>query len=976
MYTVESYLILHTKKKTLSAMLVCSFIMPFPAMAIDINDIDIDGQPSGSSLFVINRNNPFDFSGALYSDGILAETWSENIPALYVTDGGRLEIPFSTPLDIVTHGYKSTAILLDGVSSAELYSPLTVTAYNHSDGVRIDYSNLIARDDVNISMFGDASPALQMNNSSHAEVQGDLAIHSWGDYSDGIITQTSSVGVFNTLDIVTEGTGSEAIISNNASGDPSSHSLITILGSDNKIATRGEGSSAIFAQNGGQVIFEQNADIRTTGNGASGLVALSGGEVEINGGTIITEYEGTTSIRAEENSSIDLFNTSVYSAGAAMQVDNGSTVSLSNALVQTGTDSSSLLIYQQGTVNFNKVILENLSSTQALVDFSSPAYYAGYEQGGALNAKYSRLTGVATGIQAAAGSWDVSLDNSSLSAGDAVILSGGGGENAAVLTLNASNNSMINGNLQTLNSSSDPLASRLSLSLQDSFLNGSALNGEAFGSVPSGTVNIDAQNSLWTMTGSSQLDTLSMSNSSVVFSHTGDYQTLQVDSLSGSGTFYINTSLNQDTDGNTEGDLIHVTGSASGEFLLDVTTQGTAAPTVADGILVAQIDDAIQHDGLFTLSHDVSIGAYDYYLFEGSKDGKGDNNDWYLRAEIPLPDPAPEPDPTPQPEPAPTPQPEPAPAESPETWRPEVPGYIAAPYLNLYYGTKVVGTLHERMGELNQVSEKGHEQTWGRMAGEHTSFNAGRFGYDTNYWFVQFGHDFYQAVDANGTQVFGGMTVTLGHQNTDAQDQVRELVGQSVNTGAINTDAYSLGGYYTRYAADSSYIDLVGQVTWYRNQYDSRNDATQDSYGALLSFEAGQPYGIGHNWKIEPQGQMIFQYITAEDFHDDISDVSGVSTLAGTARAGLRLYREQTGQSFKPYLTLDVLSSLAEAPDVNVGGTNIRADDLTQQYWQIGAGYTSGLSDSTSMYMDVKYLDGFDKDMEGYVGHIGIKGSF
>lgn len=969
---------LHNKKITLSQILVCLFIIPCPIMAIDINDKNINGQPSGNSLFVIDEVNSFDFSDPLYVDGISAETWSENTPALYVTNGGRLDIPFSTPLDITTHGFKSTAILVNSGSNADIYSLLTITAYNHGDGIRIDDSNFIARNDVSISMYGNDAPALQMNDSSHANLQGNLIIRSKGDYSDGLIAQTSSVGVFNTLDIVTEGTASEAIISNNASGDYNSHSLITILGSDNKISTKGEGSSAIFAQNGGQIIFEQNAEIRTTGKGASGVVALSGGEVEINGGTIITEYEGTTSIRAEENSNIDLFNTSIFSAGAAVQADNGSTVSLSNALVQTGADSSSLLIYQQGTVNFNKVILENLTSTQTLVDFSSPAYYAGYEQGGALNAKNSILSGAATGIQAGPGSWDVSLDNSSLSAGDAVILSSGEGENAAVLTLNASNNSMINGNLQTLNSSSDPLASRLSLSLQDSFLNGSALNGEAFGSVPSGTINIDAQNSLWTMTGSSQLDSLSMSNSSVVFSHTGDYQTLQVDSLSGSGTFYINTSLNQDTDGNTEGDLIHVTGSASGEFLLDVTTQGTAAPTIADGILVAQIDDAIQHDGLFTLSHDVSIGAYDYYLFEGSKDGKGDNNDWYLRAEIPLPDPAPEPEPEPdpKPQPEPDPMPQPDPAESPETWRPEVPGYIAAPYLNLYYGTKVVGTFHDRMGELNQPSEKGHEQTWGRMAGEHTSFNAGRFGYDTNYWFVQFGHDVYQAVDANGTQVFGGLTVTLGHQNTDAQDQVRELVGQSVNTGAINTDAYSLGGYYTWYAADSSYIDLVGQVTWYRNQYDSRNDATQDSYGALLSFEVGQPYGIVHNWKIEPQGQMIFQYLAAEDFHDDISEVSGVNTVAGTARAGLRFYREQTEQSFKPYLTLDVLSSLAEAPDVNVGGTNIRADDLTQQYWQIGAGYTSGLSDSTSMYMDVKYLDGFDRDMEGYVGHVGIKGSF
>ncbi|PLR43247.1 hypothetical protein CYR40_17870 [Chimaeribacter arupi] len=204
-------------------------------------------------------------------------------------------------------------------------------------------------------------------------------------------------------------------------------------------------------------------------------------------------------------------------------------------------------------------------------------------------------------------------------------------------------------------------------------------------------------------------------------------------------------------------------------------------------------------------------------------------------------------------------------------------------------------------------------------------------------------------------------------------------MNKKVMTGAVNTDAYSLGGYYTRYAQDGGYIDAVGQFTYYRNQYESRYNARQDSVGTLLSLEGGKPFGVSENWKIEPQGQLVYQYLVGEDFSDAVSDVSGTHSSALTARAGVRLFRDQQEdkhtETFKPYLTADIVHNVTDAPTVRVGSTDVQAD-LATDWWQTGAGFTAKVSENTWFYADAQYMKGFSDDMEGYVAHIGIQGSF
>ncbi|WP_414147782.1 autotransporter outer membrane beta-barrel domain-containing protein [Erwinia sp. BNK-24-b] len=120
------------------------------------------------------------------------------------------------------------------------------------------------------------------------------------------------------------------------------------------------------------------------------------------------------------------------------------------------------------------------------------------------------------------------------------------------------------------------------------------------------------------------------------------YSTLTMKSLAGSGSFYMNTMLNQ-----LKGDFLSVTGSATGNFAVYVEDKGTS-PEREESLQIIQIGKG---DASFTLANSgnvVDLGTYQYYLIA---DGQGG---WSLTPQrvepAPLPDDNSESD-EPQPEP-------------------------------------------------------------------------------------------------------------------------------------------------------------------------------------------------------------------------------------------------------------------------------------------------------------------------------------
>ena len=501
----------------------------------------------------------------------------------------------------------------------------------------------------------------------------------------------------------------------------------------------------------------------------------------------------------------------------------------------------------------------------------------------------------------------------------------------------------------------------------DVTLDGSVLTG-AVQNLSSLTLN---NQSVWNLTGDSVLTNLSMDNSLLNFTQPqqGQFHTLNASTLSGNGSLNFNTQLGSD---NSPTDLLHVQGNASGQFgVLVRNVGGSGALTTGDGIRLVQVDG--DDTSSLKLLRKVSAGAYDYYLYKG---GSSSSKDWYLRTYLePVPPPEPVPDPDPAPEPTPQPTPTPIPIPKPViAYRTDVVGYIAAPFLNRQYGFSSMGSYHERTGDSVKRAQDG---TWARIGGAHDNYDIGRFSFDSDIRYIQIGKDLYQDETPRGNNVHAGIMISLGDQKTNSSDSARGLVGESTDTGDVSTDAYGIGGYYTVKTDSGAYLDFVGQVTDYHTEFQSETQAKQDGYGVALSAEGGIPFAITQSWRLEPQTQVIYQYLHMKGFNDGIASVEKTTDNSVQARAGVRLsHLPQVDQpNITPYLNLDAVSTFSDAPAVTIASTRI-SPDFTQSTWKAGGGITATLSKNAALYASANYLRGFDGKQEGYQGNIGINVSF
>lgn len=84
--------------------------------------------------------------------------------------------------------------------------------------------------------------------------------------------------------------------------------------------------------------------------------------------------------------------------------------------------------------------------------------------------------------------------------------------------------------------------------------------------------------------------------------------------------------------------LVVAQGTLSGRTAITVENlDGQGAQTAANGIaLVEATQGATSTDGAFTLANDLSVGAYQYYLFKGGTTA-GSENSWFLRSSVVAP---------------------------------------------------------------------------------------------------------------------------------------------------------------------------------------------------------------------------------------------------------------------------------------------------------------------------------------------------
>ena len=306
-----------------------------------------------------------------------------------------------------------------------------------------------------------------------------------------------------------------------------------------------------------------------------------------------------------------------------------------------------------------------------------------------------------------------------------------------------------------------------------------------------------------------------------------------------------------------------------------------------------------------------------------------------------------------------------------------VAGYINTAKVNMDSGFTSLSTLHERRGEnaLDVNNKKG--QAWARIIGKHSKDEGKeRFNYETDIYGVQAGYDFNIKNSEDGNR-YTGFYFTNTTASTDFYDRYRAqngIIASDKYTGKVKTKDFSLGLTTTKYYNNGFYLDLVGQLSFINNKYNSRDGVSAKQRGNALAFsvEGGKNYGLGSNWTIEPQAQLIYQYLNLKDFNDGVREVHYGNDSALRARLG---FRTTYKKSF--YSIANVWHDFSNTTEANIGSDVVK-EKYSATWGEIGLGVQLPITNSAYVYSDIRYERSFTSNPKhkGYRGTVGFKYTF
>jgi len=303
-----------------------------------------------------------------------------------------------------------------------------------------------------------------------------------------------------------------------------------------------------------------------------------------------------------------------------------------------------------------------------------------------------------------------------------------------------------------------------------------------------------------------------------------------------------------------------------------------------------------------------------------------------------------------------------------------VAGYINTAKVNMNLGFQSLATLNERRGENNFNSTDEKSQAWARILGKHTKDEGKeRFNFETNVYGVQAGYDFNIKNSENGKR-YTGFYFTNTEAKTNFEDRYRAENGVVVSdkyTGKTKTKDFSLGLSTTKYYNNGLYLDLAGQFSFIKNKYNSRDGVSANQKGNTfgLSVETGKSYKLGTNWIIQPQVQLVYQYLKLKDFKDDVREIHYGNDSILRGRIGLRA----TYNSIF-YSIANVWHDFSNSTEATIGSDNIK-EKYSSTSGEFGLGVQIPIINSAYVYTDLRYERSFKSNPKhnGYRGTVGFK---
>ncbi|HAW6818054.1 TPA: autotransporter outer membrane beta-barrel domain-containing protein, partial [Escherichia coli] len=486
--------------------------------------------------------------------------------------------------------------------------------------------------------------------------------------------------------------------------------------------------------------------------------------------------------------------------------------------------------------------------------------------------------------------------------------------------------------------------------------NGSILTGSVTGdNTGAGDMTVKGA-SVWHLGGDSTVGALTLDNGTVDFRPSATTRLTQAfrpvslvsESLSGNGTFRMNTDIASHT-----GDMLNVTGNASGNFVLDIRNTGLEPVSAGTPLQVVHTGSG---DAAFSLNGGkVDAGTWEYYLNK-------ENTDWYLKADSSQPG-------TDNPG-----------TDNPGTDNPVPPvrhttksadAVLDMATAPVYVFNSELQSLRFRHGDVMQ-NTRSPGGVWGRYTGSDTRINGGAgSGYSLTQSGMETGGD--TVFDLNDSRLAVGAFVSCTDNSI------------SHNRGGSSTVGSTGGGLYaTWFNNDGYYVDGVVKVNRFRNELRTwmsdgtavKGDYHQNGFGG--SLEAGRTFSLNENTWIQP-------YLRSTAFRAESKDISldnGMKAKAGTTKSlqgevgvNLGMNLDVAGTVVRPYLTTAVSHEFSDNNKVRINDSYNFTNDISGTTGKYGAGVSAQLTANAGVWAEASYQNGENTESP-VTGSVGFRINF
>ncbi|MDD0974232.1 autotransporter outer membrane beta-barrel domain-containing protein [Pseudomonas fontis] len=217
----------------------------------------------------------------------------------------------------------------------------------------------------------------------------------------------------------------------------------------------------------------------------------------------------------------------------------------------------------------------------------------------------------------------------------------------------------------------------------------------------------------------------------------------------------------------------------------------------------------------------------------------------------------------------------------------------------------------------------------------------------------------------------------VGHSNLQSGfDGTRPQLGDKQN--ALRLEGDSLGVYWSLQHEQGWHIDAVAMGTRFDTTGRSASGERLDGDGHALTFsvEGGFPIGLGKNWVIEPQAQLINQqyYPGADAPAEAMQAYNSQPTWSGRVGAKLSGHYEVIGMPIEPYLRTNVWHDFSNADTVSLDKVDKISSGRNSTTVELGLGLVARVTPTVSLFVSADYSsDVDDNDLNGLIGNLGVR---